>query len=64
MLFIFIFITSYLVIENISFSNLFIELIMKTIISFIICNFSFFIIKRKSEEFKYFYNIAIKIIKK
>lgn len=64
MLFILIFIISYLIIENINFSNLFIELIIKTIFSFIICNFSFFIIKRKSSEFEYFYNILIKIIKK
>lgn len=63
-LFILVFISCYIVIENINFNNLFIELAINIVIIFIICNFSFFITNRKSEEFKYFYNIINKFLKK
>lgn len=63
-IFLLVFTICYWINLKISFNNFILELIIKGVIIFIICNFVFIITKRKTNEFKYFYKMFLKIIKK
>lgn len=54
----------YLVIININFNNMLLDLLIKAIVIFFIVNVSFLLIKVKSMEFNYFLNIIQRVVRK
>ncbi|WP_207729487.1 hypothetical protein, partial [Clostridium gallinarum] len=57
------FIVCFIAIDNTKINNIIIQIIIYIILIFIICIFSFFITKKKSEEFEYLYDILKKFKK-